>query len=217
MAGTLNLFTYLAIEVLVPLLVTSVNRLDAAQTGLVLLPGAVAAVLISAPAGRWSDRLGPCSIIVTGLATMLVSTAVLSILAGRPAPVITAGMVGVSVGFALVTVAVINAAAGTLPAEHYGVGLGIQQSVFYLGGGGGAVASATLLTARQDSPTAWNPLHTGSAVPFSDAFLAALAGFALALLVTQLLRCRVLPPGCGGHAVSAQTKPRGRFTVRGVL
>ncbi len=157
----------------VPLLISQVNGLPSGATGLVLAPGAVAVALFSPISGRLSDRVGARIPISIGLATMLLSVLFLSTLAaGAPPLVVATGMLGVGTGFAFVTSPTTNAAAAALSPQEVGVGLGIQQGIFFLGGGTGPAVVGAFLAARREGATqALNPFYALDAAPFSDAFL----------------------------------------------
>ncbi len=157
----------------VPLLISRVNELPSGTAGLVLAPGAVAVAIFSPISGRLSDRVGARIPISVGLAIMLLSVLFLSTLAaGSPPLVVAAGMLGIGTGFAFVNSPTTNAAAAALSSQEVGVGLGIQQGIFFLGGGTGpAVVGAFLAARREGAAEALNPLYTLDAAPFSDAFL----------------------------------------------
>ena len=80
-------------------------------------------------------------------------------------------------------------AAGALPKEEVGAGLGIFQGLFFLGGGTGPALIGAFLAARKEAASeAINPLYTMDAPPFSDAFLAIAVAVVIALLATLGLR-----------------------------
>jgi DHA2 family metal-tetracycline-proton antiporter-like MFS transporter/DHA2 family florfenicol/chloramphenicol resistance protein-like MFS transporter len=150
-----------------------VNELPSEAAGLVLAPGAAALAILSPLAGRLSDRVGVRTPIFAGLTVMLISVLFLSTLApGSPPPVVASGMLGIGVGFAFVNSPATNAAAAALGHSEVGVGLGIYQSLFFLGGGTGpAIVGAFLAARRESGAQALNPFYTLDAAPFSDAFL----------------------------------------------
>jgi hypothetical protein len=69
---------YLAVEILVPLQVAALNDLGTGAIGLVLLPGAVLAVVVATPAGRAADRAGHRFVAAVGVLAMVVAVAALS-------------------------------------------------------------------------------------------------------------------------------------------
>lgn len=171
--GFCTMLTNVSCLVSVPLLISQVNGLSSGPTGLVLAPGAMALAVLSPLSGRLSDRVGVRIPIFAGLTIMLLSVLFLSTLAaGSPPPVVAVGMLGIGVGFACVNSPTTNAAAAALKRSEAGVGLGIYQSMFFLGGGTGPAIVGAFLAARQEGEAqALNPFYALEAAPFSDAFL----------------------------------------------
>lgn len=178
LVGFFSMLANIAATVLVPLLVIEVNGLSPAGAGLVLTPGAIAVAVLSPRAGRLSDRVGARAPVLAGLAVMGLSLFFVSAFGAGASPVLASlGMLGVGAGFALSNPATTNAAAGALPGEDVGVGLGIYQGLFFLGGATGPALVGAFLAARRDAGSgALNPLYALDVAHFSDAFLA-LAGF----------------------------------------
>jgi len=185
--GYFSVLANVSCLVLVPLLVSQANGLSPAATGLVLTPGAIALAILSPLAGRLSDRIGFKSLIYAGLGIMLFSVLFISAFAAGGTPYLVAvGMLGVGVGFALTNSPNVNAAAAALPHEETGVGLGIFNGLFFLGGGTGpAVVGAFIAARREADAGAIDPLYQLGAAPFSDAFL--LLGVALLLALAAAL------------------------------
>jgi DHA2 family metal-tetracycline-proton antiporter-like MFS transporter len=171
--GFFMMFANVGSLILSPLLLSEENGLPAAGIGLVLAPGALTVALLSPLTGRLSDRIGPRALVRIGLVIMLVSTfAVSAFAAGAPALWVSAGLWGLGLGFAAVNSPNANAATATLSPEESGVGLGIYQMIFFLGGGfGPAVAAAFLAFRNVPGTDALNPLYVLDAAAFSDAFL----------------------------------------------
>ena len=171
--GFFMMFCNVASLVLSPLLLSDVNGLASGGIGLVLAPAAVAVALLSPIAGRLSDRFGPRLLVRTGLATIAVSTFfVATFAAGGSVVLVALGILGQGLGFAAANSPNANAATNVLSRAESGVGLGIYQMLFFLGGGFGTAIGATFLAFREEAGTrALNPLHTGGAAAFSDAFM----------------------------------------------
>lgn len=189
LVGFLMMACYLGVLLLIPQLVTSVNGLGVGEVGLVLLPGAVVVATVSAPFGRLSDRVGARLPIITGLGVLLAAVLTLSTLAGGSVFAIAATTSALGLSLAMVTSPLINAVSAAVPPAHSGVGLGIYQGAFFLGGGTGAAVVGAVLSARSGAGdgTAWNPLHSGAAAEFSDTLLVVAA----VLVVTVLLALRL--------------------------
>jgi len=188
--GFLAMFCYLGTILLVPLLVATVNGLGVGQVGLVLLPGALAVAVLSSFAGRLSDRLGPRRLVGAGLGVLGLAALALSTMAGGSAVALGAVTLAVGVGLATITSPLINAVAAAVPGEHAGVGLGLYQGAFFLGGGTGAAVLGTVLAARSGAAGSWNPLHDGAGAAFSDALLVIAAVLVVALALSRRLPAR---------------------------
>lgn len=192
LVGFFSMLANIAATVLVPLLVIEVNGLSPAGAGLVLTPGAIAVAVLSPRAGRLSDRVGARVPVLAGLAVMGLSLFFVSAFGAGASPALaTLGMLGVGAGFALSNPATTNAAVGALPGEEVGVGLGIYQGLFFLGGATGpALIGAFLAARREGGAGALNPLYALDVAHFSDAFLALSAFVALAGVAALGLRSR---------------------------
>jgi MFS transporter, DHA2 family, metal-tetracycline-proton antiporter len=78
--------------------------------------------------------------------------------------------------------------AAAVPEEHAGVGIGIYQGAFFLGGGTGAAVLGTVLAARTEAgSSSWNPLHDGAGGAFSDALLIVAGVLVVAILLSRRL------------------------------
>ena len=198
--GYFSMLVNVSCLVSIPLLVSQVNGLPPGAVGLVLAPGALALAVLSPFAGRLSDRIGFKAPVYTGLSVMLLGVLFLSTFAAGASPVVVAaGMLGVGVGFAFTNSPNVNAAAAALPPEETGVGLGIFNGLFFLGGGTGpAIVGAFLSARREAGEGALDPFYTLNAAPFSDAFLL----LVVALLIS-LAASRGIPSGKSAHAPEA--------------
>jgi DHA2 family metal-tetracycline-proton antiporter-like MFS transporter len=188
--GFFSMLVNVSCLVMVPLLVSQVNGLSPAATGLVLAPGAIALAILSPWAGRLSDRIGVRIPIRSGLTVMLISVLFLSTFAaGAPPVVVATGMLGVGAGFALTNSPNVNAAAAALREEEVGVGLGIFNGLFFLGGGTGPAVVGAFLAARREAGTgAIDPLYSLDAAPFSDSFLLLTLALILSLAASLGIR-----------------------------
>lgn len=74
-------------------------------------------------------------------------------------------------------------AAGALPDKQVGVGLGVFQGSFSLGGGTGPAVVGAVLAAREKAGSgAMDPLYALEAASYSDTFLAVTVAVLLALV-----------------------------------
>lgn len=202
MVGFFSMLANVSSLVFVPLLISTINELSSGAAALALTPGAIALAILAPFAGRLSDRIGFRVPVFAGLSAMLLSVLFLSTFgAGASPTVVAVGMLGLGTGFAFVNSPATNAAAATLGREEAGVGLGIYQALFFLGGGTGpAVIGAFLAARREATAEALNPLYTLDAASYSDAFLVIGAALLLAFVASLKLRRDNGQPETGGPA-----------------
>jgi DHA2 family metal-tetracycline-proton antiporter-like MFS transporter len=187
--GFLAQFANIGSLFLAPLLLEGPNGLSPAAAGVVLAPGAAAVAILSPFAGKFSDRLGPRSVLLVGLSFMLASAIVISTFAAGAAPFVVAiGLLILGIGYAGTNSPAANAASEAIPREVAGTGLGIYQLFFFLGSGSGPAVLGAFLASRRGAPgDAINPIYSLQASPFSDAFLLTALAVALALLASATL------------------------------
>ena len=192
LVGFLAMLANLSALVLTPLLLIGENGLSAGAAGLALTPGAVAQALLSPLSGRLSDRIGVKVPITAGLAIMLLSLLFVSTFAaGAGAVTVSMGVLGLTTGMAFVHPPLTNAAAGSLPEEEVGGGIGIFQGLLFLGGGTGPALTGAFLAAREEAGAgAINPAYALDAAPFSDVFLTLDLALVVALIAVTGLRDR---------------------------
>jgi DHA2 family metal-tetracycline-proton antiporter-like MFS transporter len=199
--GLLFAFAVFAIVIgivfLVPLMLSRVHGIGAAQIGLVLFPGAISSVVFGPIAGKLADRRGSSFVIGTGLALLVGGMAVMSLFLGFSPLAIAFAMLLTYVGFALFQTAIVNAISQTLPPEEMGVGMGLFNLTGTLSGAIGAAIVGRLLDGGAlefsllpyDSPRAGYPF---SNLAITFALLTGLAG--LAYFRTRGVARRAAPP-----------------------
>ncbi|TDX85397.1 DHA2 family florfenicol/chloramphenicol resistance protein-like MFS transporter [Amycolatopsis arida] len=177
-----------AVEVLIPLQVSDLRGLESGVIGLVLLPGAVVAVAVAAPAGRVADRVGNRAVAAAGVLSMVVGVMVLSSTAGSGPIVIATGMATTELGFVVTAVAAQNAAGRSLDAQLASVGFGLFHTARYLSGGIGAALGPGILEARGSILQSWNPAHHGAGANYADTLLLLAPVLLVGLTMTARIR-----------------------------
>ena len=139
---------------------------------------------------------------------MLLSALFLSTFGAGASPVVVAvGMLGVGTGFAFSNSPTTNAAAAALPRAETGVGLGIYQGLFFMGGGTGPALIGAFLAARREAGTdALNPLYSLGAAPFSDAFLMVGVAILISFIASLKLQKNNEEPSLPDQAPAKGTK-----------
>jgi MFS transporter, DHA2 family, metal-tetracycline-proton antiporter len=124
---------------------------------------------------------------------MLLSLIFVSTLAaGAGAVMVAVGVLGLTTGMALVHPPLTSAAAGSLPEEEVGGGIGIFQGLLFLGGGMGPALTGAFLAAREAAGAgAINPLYALEAAAFSDVFLVLGITLVVALIAATGLRASI--------------------------
>lgn len=174
--------------VLIPLLLDRVHHLSSARIGLVLLPPAAAMALLGPVGGRLADRVGGLIPMRIGLALSATGFLLITSFAVGSSPLFLAGLLlltGAGMGFANSTLT--NNVSLVLPPERLGLGIGLFNMVFFLGGAFGAAATTAVLDAREGAPGALNPLYAGPSPEFSDALLVSFLAAAMALVLGWLV------------------------------
>ena len=177
----------LSTTIALPLLLAQTERLSPREAGLTLLPGALALALLGPVAGRLADRVGGRLPIRIGLLVMLLGGLALSAYTGASVWTVTALNAVIGAGFAFVNSPLSAMVSLVVPADRLAAGLSINSMSFFLGGSFGTALLSAVLTARERSAQAFNPLHAGRAVGFSDALLVLLAPLLVALALSLLL------------------------------
>jgi MFS family permease len=165
----------------VPLALVEVGEASAAQVGLALLPGSLLPILLTPPAGRLVDRIGASVPIVTGIIAMLGGTLLLSITGGVPLGGTAALFALQAAGIAILGPTIIATVSLVVPPRVLNTAIGLTEMSFYLGAGSGTALVTAVLAAREGTERAINPLHTGAAPAYSDAFLVAVLPLLVAL------------------------------------
>lgn len=158
--------------VALPLLLTRYSGLSPAQVGLVLLPEALAFAATGLVAGRVVDRIGTRGPLRAGLLLFVAGLFLLSSYGvGGPVWVVSGLAALLSAGTALVLFPISASVSLVVGRESIGAALGINEMCFLLGVSAGTALLTAILAVRAGAERALNPLHTGPAAAYSDAFL----------------------------------------------
>ncbi|MDP9352898.1 MAG: MFS transporter [Chloroflexota bacterium] len=207
-AMTANVATFVAL----PLLLNNVYNLSIVHVGLVLLPNALAVAVLGPLVGRLVDRIGGRMPVRIGLLVILagqVAFASVGVGASVWAISLLAGVQGI--GFALLNSPLTTMVSLAVGRERQASGLSINSMAFFLGGGFGTAILTAILTVRARATDALNPLHSGPAPQYSDAFLLFLIPLLIALGLSTAL------PGkesAQDTAPTLSTKPAGAVSHR---
>ncbi len=187
----------LAPLIALPILLTLFHELSLIEVGLVMLPGAIATSVFGVLAGRVTDRTGAQLPIWVGTPLMLVGVLGLSTYVGSSVwmMAVFAGLSGA--GFGLVNTPLAATVSRIVRVQMLASALSINSMLFFVGGSFGAAALIAIVTSRGDPGTsAFNPLHSGAAAGFSDAFLLlAIPVIAVMALSRALPRTEAQPSG----------------------
>ncbi|MGW1173992.1 MFS transporter [Kitasatospora sp. NPDC002543] len=192
--------------VFVPLLLVEVDELTPGEGALVMIPAGLVTALLSPWIGRLAGRVDARVLVLSGLGLIGLFSLFLSSFTGGSSVVLAGvGILGLSIGFMLVMTTVIGAAAGELPPEQVGAGIGILQGAQFLGAGTGPAVFGVLVSARrQAGGDAVNPLHSGhDGAAYSDVFLAMAVVVVLTLAVASRMPRTPRPRPAEGSAEGA--------------
>ncbi|WP_258881580.1 MFS transporter [Paenibacillus sp. sptzw28] len=140
--------------------------LTASQSGLVIFPGSLLAMLISRRVGKIIDRFGNRSIIRYVPLLVLSSVVLFALFASNSYVHILLIYMLMSVGFTFLTSSISNEMSRILPKEQIGSGLGLFQLLQFFSGAFGVAITASALVWQQTMPlsTAYGNIYWGMAV-----------------------------------------------------
>jgi EmrB/QacA subfamily drug resistance transporter len=163
---------YVAALVGLPLLLTELHNQTPIEIGLTLLPGAILTGVLGLAAGRVVDRIGIIVPMRIGLPLMLLGLLCMSTFADAPALAISGFMALLGGGFALVNTPIAAAVSLVVRPQRLASALSMNSMLFFIGGSFGAALVIALSIGGGDA-SAINPLHTGAAAGYSNAFMSA--------------------------------------------
>lgn len=208
---------HFAVIVLIPLLLARYHDYSTMQIGLLLLPGAIALAIAGMAGGALSARVGNRTLAIIGTWLLLVGVLVLHMAGvGWDPAMIMLLYVVVATGYGLMNAPVLSAATSELPPELAGVGVGVFNLAFFIGGAISVALAGAVLRARAGATGAFDPVFSGTPVEFSDAMAVVLAfvmlGFLLAMVPAPARR-HPSAASFAGEAAAAEAwamKPRAK-------
>lgn len=151
--GAIGMAAYLGSIVLVPIFGARVLGFEGTALGLLVLPMAIAAAIVSPNNVRVSDRIGAAA--TTRLALALLGFACLVVGLGAPSigvPALLVGLAMIGTGFGLLNAPLLSRLTHAVEGDRQPVAVGLYNLTFFFGGAlGGAIASA-LVQAGIDLP-----------------------------------------------------------------
>jgi EmrB/QacA subfamily drug resistance transporter len=155
--------------------------LTTTETGLLLTPGSVGALLGGVLGGRLISRVGARAQTIVGVACAVVTYAVLALLPNNAA-VMSLALVPLGFGIGVALVAIVELIVRSVPGDQTGVAVGLNSVLRAIGAAiGSQVVVAVLLASPRLSPGV--PVHGG----FRRAFLVGLGASVVAVAVMAIV------------------------------
>ncbi len=135
--------------ILLPIYLVQVIGFDTLGTGLLLLPGGLLMGLLGPFVGRLYDKIGPRPLIIPAMfivTTVLWSMTLLGV--GTWWPLILAGHLVMSIGFAFLFGPLFTASLSSVPPQYYSHGSALLGSIQQVAGAAGVALFVALMTAR---------------------------------------------------------------------
>lgn len=133
--------------IVLPIFLQDVLALGTLETGLLLLPGGLVMGALSPLVGRLYDRFGPRPLVTPGVLALSVALWLLSTLhPGTPAGAVVAVHTLLSIGLAFMITPLFTSALGSLPRDLYGHGSAIVNTLQQLAGAAGTALFITVLS-----------------------------------------------------------------------
>lgn len=182
--SSLSYMGMLAAEMILPLYIQNVLGKSALQSGLILLPGAIAMGVMSPITGRLFDKYGAKHMVITGAVMLIFGTsAFLFIGPNTPTIYITAHAVRMF-GVAMMMMPVTTAGMNALPLNLMTHGTAVNNTVRQVAGSIGTAILTSVLTNVANSNTPAKSLLTQNPLAYKDkAIDAVILGYKAAFMV----------------------------------
>lgn len=164
-----------------PQLLSQVNQLSPAVTGIIMLPSALVTAFMGRKGGKLADEKGNPFLLYTAASILIFGFLCLSSVVGMSPVFISVFLIFSVLGQSLMQIALTNTVSRTLPKEQIGIGMGLLSMFNFIAG---AVSAAVFGKILDMGTTAihLNPFpHNSTAFVYSNIFLA------LALLVAVMV------------------------------
>ncbi|MBL8994671.1 MAG: MFS transporter [Spirochaetia bacterium] len=130
---------------LTPLMLADIHKMNPNQIGLVLFPGAFAAIFFGPIGGRLADRWGNNLVVFIGLGFLIVSMILMALFLSLTFWVIAAAFILTYIGFAVFQTAMMNSISQILPENDTGIGMGVFNLVAIISGAIGTAIVGKIL------------------------------------------------------------------------
>lgn len=137
---------------LMPVMLTHLFGKSSSVTGLLIFPGAILTALLSPQIGRWIDRLGNASMIISAHFLLLLSAAAFALLSTHSAYYIGAAYLFMSVSVSAIGSSVSNEMSRILDKSEIGGGMGLSQLTQFFGGALGIALTSVALLWQETRP-----------------------------------------------------------------
>ena len=134
---------------LLPIILTTVFGKEPAEVGMIIVPGAIIAVIAGQFIGRLIDRFGNAPLIIWGQLLFLTSSLLFAWFSTVNPFFILFIYMFASVGFTALSTSVSNEITSILPPAQIGSGIGVGQLMQFFGAGLGVTLSALLITIQE--------------------------------------------------------------------
>lgn len=183
--------SHFAVIVLLPLLFAQHHGLSVIQIGLHLVPGALALAFFGIAGGALANRLGNALLLVSGTSLMLLAATTFHVAGVAWDPWnISALYLVLAAGYGMVNAAVANSATRELTDDLAGVGVGVFNLMFFMGGATSVALAGSILRSRVTAAHALDPIFSGQPAEFSDAMLVVVGFTAIALTLVTIFAPR---------------------------
>ena len=181
-----------------PLELQSLRGLSALETGLALLPAAVASAVAMPLSGRWTDRSGGRAPVTLGLALVAASAAAFGMLrVDTPLAVVMVLMVVNNVGIVVCTMPLVVTGLSAVASRLVPQAAALRSLTRQVSGALGTAVLATMITAQVGELTmssATDAELADAQAAYNRGFLVSAGLAVVGLLLARSLPGRVMPP-----------------------